>query len=531
MAEKHTMSERGGTETERRAVREMVWERLRPVARPDTRFVWDLHEFIPDFVGSELLPGRLQELPCYRGSGPVFVTPDNGLTEVKRSLIAAGRPLLQTIAVAMGFHFIPPGSLPASDARFASTLDGAQLLAEPVDLDFVRSLGRLDFVVTGACAADPATGVRFGKGHGYFDTEWAILSELGVVDERTPVVICVHDCQIVETGLEPLSHDTAGDFIVTPTRTIRVANRHPNPSGIRWELVDDDRLAEIEPLRQLSPERGATGSASKPSTSAGSDVQRFVREQVWTALRSVARPDSRFHWDFGSYICDFEGSDVCSEQLRGFPSWANSDLMFITPDNSTEDVRRAAIAEGKRFLMTTYGIRRGFLLLDPGDVPEGDTRYAATLDGMDRYARPVDLEEVAKLGHIGLLVTGGSAVSLDGLRVGKGHGYFDLEWALLSEVGSTDESTEIVDVVHDCQVVDIEVEAAEHDVRVDWIVTPTRVIRVEGPPRPAGRVRWELIGGTEFELIPPVLELAARSGQTIHADRAMTEPAEGEDGR
>jgi 5-formyltetrahydrofolate cyclo-ligase len=150
---------------------------------------------------------------------------------------------------------------------------------------------------------------------------------------------------------------------------------------------------------------------------------------------------------------------------------------------------------------------------------------------MDRYARPVDLEEVAKLGHIGLLVTGGSAVSLDGLRVGKGHGYFDLEWALLSEVGSTDESTEIVDIVHDCQVVDIEVEAAEHDVRVDWIVTPTRVIRVEGPPRTAGRVRWELIGGTEFELIPPVLELAARSGQTIHADRAMTGTAEGENGR
>jgi 5-formyltetrahydrofolate cyclo-ligase len=248
---------RGNSENEaaRAAIRETVWERLRAVARPDTRFVYDLTWFIPDFDGSEQLYGRLQELPCYAGDGPVFVTPDNCLPDMKRALISAGRPLLQTIAVAMGFHFVAPGSVPASEARFAGTLDGAQLLAKQVDLDFVRSLGRLDFVVTGACAVDPHTGVRFGKGHGFFDLEWAILSELGVVDDQTPVVVCVHDCQLVETGLAPSSHDTAGDWILTPTQTIRVAERHPNPSGIRWELMDEARIAEIEPLRQLCSER------------------------------------------------------------------------------------------------------------------------------------------------------------------------------------------------------------------------------------------------------------------------------------
>jgi len=256
------VSERPDTEAARAAVRETVWERMRGVALPDTRFVYDLTWFIPDFAGSELLYGRLQELPCYAGSGPVFVTPDNCLPDIKRALISAGRPLLQTIAVAMGFHFIAPGRIPASDARFAGTLDGAQLLAKQVDLDFVRSLGRLDFVVTGACAVDPHTGVRFGKGHGFFDTEWAIMSELGVVDEKTPVVICAHDCQLVETGLAPSGYDTAGDWILTPTQTIRVAERHPNPKGIRWDLVDEARLAEIEPLRQLFSERKLHASPS-----------------------------------------------------------------------------------------------------------------------------------------------------------------------------------------------------------------------------------------------------------------------------
>jgi 5-formyltetrahydrofolate cyclo-ligase len=532
-----TKGEGSKTLIERAAIREAVWERLRPLARPDTRFVYDLTWFIPDFAGSEQLIARLRELPCYPGDGPVFVTPDNCLPDIKSALISAGRPLLQTIAVAMGFHFFAPGSVPESEARFAGTLDGAQMLAEQVDLAFVRSLGRLDFVVTGACAVDPRTGVRFGKGHGFFDLEWGILSELGVVDEHTPVIICVHDCQVVETGLTPSSHDTAGDWILTPTRSIRVGERHPNPSGIRWELVDEARLAEIAPLRELSSQRtldpsSAAEKVERPeesqtvtsTTSSASDAQRFVREKVWTALRGVARPDSRFHWDFGSFIADFEGSDICSERLRAFDSWTSSDLVFITPDNSTEAVRRAALSDGKACLMTTYGIRRGFLVLDPEDLPANEVAYAATLDGMDHYGRPVDLDEVAKLGHIGLLVTGGSAVNYEGLRIGKGHGYFDLEWALLSEVSSTDESTEIVDIVHDCQVVDLDLAALAHDVRVDWIVTPTRTIRVKGPARMPGRVRWELIGGTEFELIPPVIDLAARKGIDVSRYPTVREP-------
>ena len=83
--------------------------------------------------------------------------------------------------------------------------------------------------------------------------------------------------------------------------------------------------------------------------------------------------------------------------------------------------------------MTTYGIVRGFLYLDPADVPPAERRYAATLDGMDRYATPVSLREIGELGPVSLLVTGGSAVSRNGVRFGKGHGYFDLEFAMLSE--------------------------------------------------------------------------------------------------
>ena len=51
------------SEAARAAVRETVWQRLRDVALPDTRFVYDLTWFIPDFAGSEQLYARLRELP------------------------------------------------------------------------------------------------------------------------------------------------------------------------------------------------------------------------------------------------------------------------------------------------------------------------------------------------------------------------------------------------------------------------------------------------------------------------------------
>jgi len=244
-------------------------------------------------------------------------------------------------------------------------------------------------------------------------------------------------------------------------------------------------------------------------------LQALVREKVWKQLREVARPDSRFHWDFSSFICDFEGSDRCADRVAALRAWRDSELVFVTPDNSTEAVRRIALEHGKPFLMTTYGIRRGFIHIDSSRVPAAERAYAATLDGADVHGRPVTLNDVAAMPRVELLVTGGSAVTLDGLRLGKGHGYFDLEWALLSEIGAVDERSEIVDVVHDCQVVDAVVQPAPHDVRVDWVVTPTRTLRVEGPGHPLGRVLWELVEGTEFEAIPPVVELAARQGRQL----------------
>lgn len=237
------------------------------------------------------------------------------------------------------------------------------------------------------------------------------------------------------------------------------------------------------------------------------DTAQHYRDRIWRTLERVGLPDSRFHWDFSSFIADFEGNDEATRRVTELDAWVAADRVFITPDNSTERLRRAALRDGKTLLVTTYGIRRGFLQLDAEVVPPAEVSYAATLDGLDAYATPVSLAELRDGPGLALMITGGSAVSRNGIRFGKGHGYFDLEWAMLSEIGLTDEHTVIVDIVHDEQYVDEHLEGEAHDVPVDWIVTNERSIPVARPGREPGRVFWDLIPGSEHEFLPPIVEL------------------------
>lgn len=239
---------------------------------------------------------------------------------------------------------------------------------------------------------------------------------------------------------------------------------------------------------------------------------KIVRQQIWSKLRDVARPDTRFHLNFAEVIPDFEGSERAVDRLVELPVYAASRFAFITPDNCLVDLRRRMIAEGKPFVMSTYGIYRGFLLMEPGMVPPGAELYAAWLDGMEHFGRPVTLAEIAARGHFDLMVTGASAVSVDGVRFGKGHGFFDLEWGMFTELGLVDESTPVVAVVHDVQVVEEKLTPSETDILVDTITTPSRLHDVaRRAARPRG-VKWPLLEPKQIDDTPPLQELRRIQG-------------------
>ena len=109
-----------------------------------------------------------------------------------------------------------------------------------------------------------------------------------------------------------------------------------------------------------------------------------------------------------------------------------------------ETLRGIANRTGVPLVVSTYGIYRGFYIIEPGSVPEGHELYAAWLDGLEHFGRPITLAEVTARGRFDLLVTGASAVSMEGVRFGKGHGFFDLEWGMFTDVGIIDEATPVV---------------------------------------------------------------------------------------
>ena len=138
----------------------------------------------------------------------------------------------------------------------------------------------VDLVVVGSTAVCPNTGARVGKGEGFAELEWGILSQQGNLDaSKVLVATTVHDCQVFDGGIEEpwkslmadlreegdtgeagsgetpfgtlTQHDVPVDIVVTPTRIIRVPNRLPKPSGVYWNLLSPQKLAQIRVLQEL----------------------------------------------------------------------------------------------------------------------------------------------------------------------------------------------------------------------------------------------------------------------------------------
>lgn len=239
---------------------------------------------------------------------------------------------------------------------------------------------------------------------------------------------------------------------------------------------------------------------------------KIVREKIWSRLKAVAVPDSRFHLNFAEVIPDFEGSAVATDHLVAEPFYDPGTYAFITPDNCLVDLRARMLRAGKTMVVSTYGIYRGFYLLEPGMVPEGQELFAAWLDGLEHFGRKISLEEIAERGRFDFMVTGASAVSLDGVRFGKGHGFFDLEWGMFTELGIVDDRTPVSALVHDVQVVEDKLFPSPTDILVDIIATPSGIRHVENRgPRPRG-IHWDLLEPEQITATPPLQELQRMRG-------------------
>jgi 5-formyltetrahydrofolate cyclo-ligase len=224
-------------------------------------------------------------------------------------------------------------------------------------------------------------------------------------------------------------------------------------------------------------------------------LKASIREEIWGMMSA----------DTHGSIPTFSGQNKAAERLRGLAIYQRARTIMVPPDQAQLQVRVNAIMDGKRLIMATPGLRDGFYLLHKGEIKVRDWQQAARSSGVRRFGKRLDTTD-KEIGAIDLLATGAVAVDLQGGRIGKGSGYFDLEYMILREIGSINEQTPVVALVDDLQVRE-PLPMEEKDVCVDFICTPTQVIKIERHLARPSQLPWELLPEKAIKGMRPLKEL------------------------
>ncbi|NXH93932.1 MTHSD protein, partial [Pachycephala philippinensis] len=230
-------------------IREKVWEHLE--ASGLAEFPRPVHGRIPNFKGSLQACCSLRELDAFSRAREVKVDPDKPLEGARLAALQARKTLLvptPRLRTGLFNRIVPPPGATKEVLRKCATSQGVKDYSVPLGLD---GKAKVDLVVVGSVAVSEK-GWRIGKGEGYADMEYAMMVSMGAVQEDTPVVTIVHDCQVLDIAEELLDdHDLTVDYILTPTRTIQTNCKRPKPQGIMWHKVSSEMLGKIPILKTL----------------------------------------------------------------------------------------------------------------------------------------------------------------------------------------------------------------------------------------------------------------------------------------
>nr|XP_020465067.1 methenyltetrahydrofolate synthase domain-containing protein isoform X2 [Monopterus albus] len=225
-----------------------------------------------------------------------------------------------------------------------------------------------------------------------------------------------------------------------------------------------------------------------------------IRQQVWDYIEENNL--ANFPRPVHNRIPNFKAANQACNRLADLQVFKSSQTVKINPDKPQQQARFVTLEAQKTLLVPTPRLRTGLFnkITPPQGASKEQLRVCSSSQGVKDFSVPVDLNAKVK---VDLLVIGSVAVSEKGFRIGKGEGYADLEHGMMVSMGAVNESTVVVTVVHDCQIVDIPEELiGSHDLTVDYILTPTRVIKTNCPlPKPQGII-WTKLDTEKLEKIP-----------------------------
>ena len=236
-----------------------------------------------------------------------------------------------------------------------------------------------------------------------------------------------------------------------------------------------------------------------------------LRDEVWAAIQAAGA--ARFPGAYGR-IPNFIGAERAAERLRATSEWGRAATIKANPDAPQWPVRQRALEDGKTVFMAVPRLADAnpFFLLDPARLTTS-ARKASSIRGASVHAVKVAVEALEAVDRV---VAGSVAVDAHGARLGKGGGFSDLEFAIATGLGLIGSTTRIATTVHETQVVAVgRIPVTPHDVRVDLIVTPDRVIRCRHGRRRAAAIRWADLTEDKIGTIPVLAGLRRAAHQLV----------------
>jgi 5-formyltetrahydrofolate cyclo-ligase len=224
-----------------------------------------------------------------------------------------------------------------------------------------------------------------------------------------------------------------------------------------------------------------------------------IRDWIWSEMEK--RGIARFPMPIRGRVPNFENAELAAKKLLELPEFQKAKILKINPDSPQRPVRQLALELGKLLYCSSPRLRKGFVEVRPEGC-RGREKYASTIRGFFRFGKLVKLEDMKP---IDLFVTGSVAVDRRGFRCGKGTGYADLGYAIMSQAGLCEPSTPIATTVHPIQIVDHVPETA-NDIPVDFIITAEKIIKTSHPPRKKMFVMPEILT-PELRELPILREL------------------------
>ncbi|CAF3507375.1 unnamed protein product [Rotaria sp. Silwood1] len=232
--------------------RQLVWDLME--MKNEVRFPRPSHGRIPNFRYCELAAENVTSLDCFQRARVIKINPSLAqeplryLTLTYNKVLLTPTPALESVL----FYKLDPKFLRRNQLEWAATKPGAAELGTVIHLTTLKQI-HVDLVIVASVVVNPITGARIGKGKGYADLEYAIMSQMGCVTNKTIVITTCHESQLINDLPNNVmeQHDLPVDIIVTPKRYIYTKRLFPRPERVYWNKLDPDMILNIPVLQEL----------------------------------------------------------------------------------------------------------------------------------------------------------------------------------------------------------------------------------------------------------------------------------------